>query len=66
MFMCVLQQSSGKELTPTANCVIKRRQVAYGVDFLHRMLLFSHDFSPWRNSLQFAMASSLSRLHDHT
>jgi hypothetical protein len=66
MFVCLLHQSSDKELIPTANYVIKRRQIAYGVDFLHRMLLFSHDISPWRNSLQFVMASSLSRLHDHT
>jgi hypothetical protein len=66
MFVCLLHQSSDKELIPPANYVIKRRQIAYGVDFLHRMLLFSHDISPWRNSLQFVMASSLSRLHDRT
>ena len=58
--------TSSRELTPTTNYLIRRRQIANGVDFRHRMLLFSHDFSPWRNSPQFARASSFSRFHDHT
>ena len=60
-------QVSGKELTPTADYVIKRRQIANGDDFRHRMLLFSHDFfSPWRHNPQFARVSSLPRFQDHT
>ena len=39
-------QSSGKDLTPTANLVIKRRQIANGVDVRHRILLFAHYFFP--------------------
>ena len=36
-------QPSGKELTPTASHENKRRQIANGVDFRHRIL---HDFFP--------------------